>query len=258
MHPKIWLIGGTSDSATIAQNFTASFIPFIVTVTTVTARSLYADSASVVVGCMNKAMMRSLCLENRIVAVVDASHPYAVEVSTQAIAVATELNLPYLRYERDNCPTVAVQNNLVIELDSFDRLLAGNYLLRQRVLLTVGCKVLPKFQPWQDKAILFARVLPKIASLETALNAGFTNDRLIAIRPPLNLALEKALWQQWQISLVVTKASGTAGGEALKRQIAKDLGISLIVINRPSITYPQQTSDVAEVLNYCRQSALNG
>lgn len=258
MHPNIWLIGGTSDSATIAQNFAASSIPFVVTVTTATARALYADSASVIVGCMNKAMMRSLCLENQIVAVVDASHPYAVEVSTQAIAVTTELNLPYLRYERGNCPTIAVQDNSVIELDGFDRLLAGNYLLHQRVLLTVGCKILPRFEPWQDKAILFARVLPKVASLETALNAGFTSDRLIAIRPPLNLAMEKALWQQWQISLVVTKASGKAGGEALKRQVANELGISLIVITRPSITYPRQTSDVAEVLNYCRQLAANG
>ena len=257
MHPKIWLIGGTSDSVTVAQNLAASAIPFVVTVTTATAKALYADSAVVVVGCMDRAMMRSLCLQNQIEAVVDASHPYAVEVSTQAIAVATELHLPYLRYERSNCATTAVQNNSAIELDSFDRLLAGNYLDRQRVLLTVGCKVLPQFQPWQNKAILFARVLPKMASLETALNAGFTSDRLIALRPPLNLALEKALWQQWQISLVVTKASGRAGGEDLKRQVAKDLGISLIVITRPVITYPQQTSDIKEVLNFCRQLVTN-
>ena len=257
MHPKIWLIGGTSDSATIAQNFAALSIPFVVTVTTATAKALYTDSAAVVVGCMNKKMMRSLCLQNQIEAVVDASHPYAIEVSTQAIAVATELHLPYLRYERGNCPTAAVQNDSVIELDSFDRLLAGNYLCRQRVLLTVGCKVLPRFQAWQDKATLFARVLPKMASLETALDAGFTSERLIAIRPPLNLALEKALWQQWQISLVVTKASGKAGGEDLKRQVAEDLGVSLIIITRPSITYPQQTSDLKEVWIFCQQLAAS-
>lgn len=257
MDSKIWLIGGTSDSAEIAQNLAALSVPYVVTVTTPTA-TLYAASAQIVVGCLDRAMMRSLCQQHRIAGVIDASHPYAVEVSTQAIAVTTQLNLPYLRYERRNYRAAAPQTDTVIELDSLDRLLAGNYLQGQRVLLTIGCKALPLFQPWQSKAVLFARVLPKVASLETALNAGFTSDRLIAIRPPLNLATEKALWQQWQISLVVTKASGTPGGEDLKRQVAKDLGVSLIVIARPKVFYPQQTSDVTEVLNFCLQLAANG
>ena len=253
MNHKIWLIGGTSDSAVIAQNLAASSVPYVVTVTTPTAKALYAANAHVVVGSLDLAMMRSLCQQHQIAGVIDASHPYAVEVSTQAIAVTTQLNLPYLRYERSNYRAAVGQTDSATELDSLEQLLAGNYLQGQRVLLTIGCKALPLFQPWQSKATLFARVLPKVASLETALNAGFTSDRLIAVRPPLSLATEKALWQQWQISLVVTKASGTPGGENFKRQVAKDLGISLIVIARPTITYPQQTSDVAEVLNFCRQ-----
>ncbi|MEO1693470.1 MAG: precorrin-6A/cobalt-precorrin-6A reductase, partial [Cyanobacteria bacterium J06631_6] len=104
----------------------------------------------------------------------------------------------------------------------------------------------------QERATLFARVLPKIASLEMATAAGFTSDRLIAVRPPISLAMETALWQQWRISLVVTKASGKAGGEDLKRQVAANLGIPLIVITRPQITYPQQTSDIKEVATFCQ------
>lgn len=256
MYPKFWLIGGTSDSAKIAQNLTALSVPYVVTVTTPSAKALYGAIAHVVVGCLDLAMMRSLCQQHQITGVIDASHPYAVEVSTQAIAVTTQLNLPYLRYERSNYRVAVPQTDSVIELDSLEQLLAGNYLQGQRALLTIGCKALPLFQPWQSKATLFARVLPKVTSLKTALNAGFTSDRLIAIRPPLNLATEKALWQQWQISLVVTKASGTPGAEDLKRQVAKELDISLIVITRPTITYPQQTSDVAEVLNFCLQLAV--
>jgi precorrin-6A/cobalt-precorrin-6A reductase len=68
--------------------------------------------------------------------------------------------------------------------------------------------------------------------------------------------LEKALWQQWDISLVVTKASGAAGGEAIKRQVAAELGIPLIVIARPVVEYPQQTSDLEAALEFC-QTHLN-
>ncbi len=251
---QVWLIGGTSDSATIAKMLAVSNTRFVVTVTTIAARSLYSSTTAIVVDRMDQVKMQSFCQQNQIKAVIDASHPYAVEVSRQAIAICTQLNLPYLRYERINYQaSVAEQtNSFRIELASFDQLLAGNYLTKQRVFLTVGCQALPRFKPWQDQATLFARVLPKIASLEAAIAAGFKSDRLIAIRPPLSVATETALWQQWKISLVVTKASGKAGGEEIKHQVAKDLAIPLIVIARPQISYPQQTSLIKDVLAFCQ------
>ena len=257
MNGKIWLIGGTSDSATIAQMLLDSDIPFIVTVTTKTACSLY-PTAEIAVGRMNRVEMESFCQKQGILAVVDASHPYAVEVSHLAIAVTAKANLPYLRYERVNYPAskaISTQTNIT-ELASFDDLVAGDYLQDRRVLLTVGCKALPLFKAWQSKTVLFARILPKTSSLETALTAGFKCDRLIAIRPPLDLALEKALWQQWRINLVVTKASGTAGGEDVKRQVAADLDIPLIIITRPQVIYPRQISVFAEVVTFCQVTAL--
>ncbi len=258
MEGKVWLIGGTSESATIAQRLAVHDVSFVITVTTITAHSLY-DDAEVVIGRMDMARMRSFCCEHKIVTVIDASHPYAVEVSRQAIAVTAKLGIPYLRYERANCSgeTAAPSDSIITELDSFDCLLSGDYLREQRVLLTVGCQTLPRFQSWHSQSTLFARILPKVASLETALAAGFTSDRLIALRPPINAAMETALWQQWKISLVVTKASGQAGGEDVKRHAAVNLGIPLIIVARPQIVYPQQTSVLSEIIAFCK-SVLKG
>lgn len=138
-------------------------------------------------------------------------------------------------------------------LQSFAELVATDILQGQRVLLIVGYRPLTLFQPWQDRATLFARLLPSVTALEAAIAAGFTPDRLFAMRPPLSPDLEKALWQHWQISLVVTKSSGIAGGEDVKRQVAMELGIPLIAIARPPITYPQQTSDLTTALEFCQQ-----
>ena len=250
---KVWSIGGTSESVAIALLLAENKIPYVVSVTTATAKALYSANTHIEIGCMNPEQMQSFCERENIKAVVDASHPYAVEVSRQAIAVTSKLNIPYLRYERDNCDSSNTSDrSSIISLD-FDELLTGNYLQQQRVLLTVGCKALPQFKPWQDKATLYARVLPKPESLATALAAGFTSDRLITIRPPFSFALEKALWQQWNISLVITKASGKAGGEDIKRQVAADLKIPLIIITRPPIAYPQQTSNLLSILDFCQQ-----
>ena len=248
---QIWLIGGTQESARIARLLAQADIPALVTVTTPTAVNLYPPSPclEVLVGKLDSSQIGQFLSQYQIVAVVDASHPYAVAISQTAIAATKAHNIPYLRYER---PAITSQIDRVIELESFPALLTGNYLQNQRVMLTVGYQALPLFQPWQERATLFARILPNVESLKVALNAGFPPDRLIALRPPLSLELEQALWQHWQISLVVTKASGTAGGEDLKRTLAAQLNIPLIVIKRPQLDYPQQTSDLAAVLSFCR------
>ena len=270
---RIWLIGGTSESARIAEAIAGEGLPCTVTVSTKAAQALYPGNPElkVRVGQISSAQISFFCAQEQIVAVVDASHPYAVAISQGAIAAATESPIPYLRYERPHvgdrergvggegergrsfCSLSSESTEAVIELDSFDLLIVGNYLEGRRVLLTIGCKALPLFQPWQDRATLFARLLPDVNSLEVAATAGFTPDRLIALRPPISTQLEKALWHQWQISLVVTKASGQAGGEDVKRSVAAELGIPLIVIARPRIAYPQQTSDLSEVLAFCRR-----
>ncbi|HEY9832846.1 MAG TPA: precorrin-6A/cobalt-precorrin-6A reductase, partial [Stenomitos sp.] len=60
----------------------------------------------------------------------------------------------------------------------------------------------------------------------------------------------------WQISLVVTKASGVAGGEEIKRAVAAELGLPLVVIRRPVVDYPQQTNDFSVALEFCRTHVM--
>lgn len=142
---------------------------------------------------------------HNIIAILDASHPYATSISHLAIKAAQKYNSPYLRYERELTKNLhdtnnkPIKNDKILSLSSFEALIQGDYLAGERVLLTTGYRTLHLFQPWQARSHLYARVLPSVTSLEAALPAGFTPDRLIAIRPPISLELERALWQQWQI-----------------------------------------------------------
>ncbi len=252
---QVWLIGGTSESAILAKAIIAAKIPCVVTVTTETAKNLYPLSSPLLkirVGYLDDNTILPFLQQQQITAILDASHPFAVEISKSAIATATEYNILYLRYERSACETVDVEDH-ILHLDSFETLLSGDYLTAKRVMLTLGYRHLHQFQQWQKRSTLFVRILPSIVSLETALTAGFTADRIIAIRPPISVELEKALWQQWNISLVVTKASGKAGGEIVKRQVAAELDIPLIIIDRPTINYPQITTDINTAVEFCQQ-----
>ncbi len=261
MPSKVWLIGGTSESAEIANELLARRIPYVVTVTTEAASSLYPRAAQVQVGSLTSVEMVAFVQRQQIGCVLDASHPFASKVSRQAIALTTTRekdDLPYLRYER---PTVATSlsvddtcNHLVTMFPSIEGLLASNLLCHQRVLFTLGYRYLPKFAALRQTSQLFARILPSEDAIAHTLAAGFTPQQIIALRPPVSVALEKALWEQWNISTVVAKASGSPGGEAAKRQAAADLGVRLVLIQRPPISYPQQTSSIAKAVEFCERA----
>ncbi|MBD2119710.1 cobalt-precorrin-6A reductase [Trichocoleus sp. FACHB-262] len=267
---RIWLIGGTQESAQLAAAIAEAQLACTVSVTTETAKQLYASSVEkaenhtllrVWVGRLTVETAASFLQQQQIVAVLDASHPYAIEISQLAIAITTQLGIPYLRFERPDWKDEGggmkderekgQEKGLVFQ--SFAELVATDILQGQRVLLIVGYRPLTLFQPWQDRATLFARLLPSVTAIEAAIAAGFTPDRLFAMRPPISPDLEKALWQHWQISVVITKSSGIAGGEDVKRKVAMELEIPLVAIARPPITYPQQTSDLTTALRFCHQ-----
>lgn len=259
---RIWLIGGTQESVQLATALSdcpegLANIACIVSVTTEAATALYpaAPNLQVVVGKFRFDQLGQFLQTQKIRAILDASHPYAVEISQLAIAAATQLQIPYLRFERPALKLAPDDNSLIITLDSFATLLTGPYLQGQRVLLTVGYKPLSLFAAWQNQATLFARILPSTVALEAALAAKFQPERLFAMRPPVPAAMERSLWQHWQLSLVVTKASGKPGGEDIKRTVATELGVTLVVITRPNLSYPQQTSDLATALEFCYQHA---
>ena len=250
---RVWLIGGTQESAILARTLAQQQIAQTITVTTDSARTLYPliHPQHIWVVILNHKTLPNFLASQDIGAILDASHPFATGISELAIATAKEHNLPYIRYER---PTTSIPHNppRTIKVDQIETLFEDNYLQDQRVLLTLGYRLLHHFKAWHDRTTLFARILPSNTALNAAQDAGFTSKQLIALRPPLSCALETALYQHWNISTVITKASGTAGGEDIKQQVTATLGIRLITIDRPPIFYPQQTSNVADAIAFCQ------
>jgi precorrin-6A/cobalt-precorrin-6A reductase len=208
------------------------------------------------VGKLTAEQAQEFVVAQQIGAILDMSHPFATEISELAIALAQQFQLPYLRYERSKIADSELawrdrQNRPgCMVLNHWEELFAGDLLRGERTLLTLGYRMLPNFYSWQSQGVLFARILPSQAALMAALTAGFTPDRLIALRPPISRDLERSLWQQWQISQVVTKASGKPGGEGQKRAIAAELGVRLICLARPTISYPQQTDRLDTALSF--------
>ena len=98
----ILILGGTSDSLSICDKINElKNQPYILSVTTDYGRELAQQHAeNVILGKLGKEDMLKFIKDNNIVKIIDATHPYAVEVSKTAITCAKLLNIDYIRFER--------------------------------------------------------------------------------------------------------------------------------------------------------------
>ena len=161
---------------------------------------------------------------------VDATHPYAVEVTKSVRRACSEAGVPYRRLLRDRS---ADTDALVV--DSAE---AAAELLADRegnILLATGMTELPAFAGISP-ARLYPRVLPTGDSIAACERAGIPHRNVIAMQGPFSRELNEALIRQFHIVYLVNKDGGKAGGFQEKVQAAENTGIELVLIRRPEET----------------------
>jgi len=230
----IWLIGGTSESREIALKLEKRGHKTVVTTATDFGRKLYSGSENikVVTKRMNLSEMKNFAEENEIEIIIDASHPYAAEVSENAIKTAEVLGIKYLRFER---------KSLVIEkVKNFpDYLEIVKYLTERNgnILLTIGSKNANFFLSLKER--IFLRILPVTESISYCEKEGFSAENIVALKGPFSKEFNKALYNELKIKYLVTKESGEKGGVEEKVNAALELGLEVLMLKRPEVEYPE-------------------
>lgn len=177
---------------------------------------------------------------------VDATHPYATEVTRNIRAAAQAAGVEYHRLLRPASPLPA--GSVVLP----DAAAAAAYLSDRpgNVLLATGAKELPAFAAL-DPARLYPRVLPTVAGITACEAAGIPHRNILAMQGPFTLELNRALIRQFSIDFMVTKDGGAAGGFAEKAEAAAQCGIQLIVLRRPDEIAQGETAET--ILQRCRE-----
>lgn len=175
--------------------------------------------------------MRALIDEHNYACVVDATHPYATRITEHVAEAAAEKDLPYLRLLREGEP----EGEWMGAVDTAEAARLANKV-EGNILLTTGSKELSVFTDAIDdfETRLYARILPVVSSVEHANELGIPTGHVIAMQGPFSASLNRALIEEFDIACLVTKASGAAGGFWEKVEAARDCGIELIVIHRPT------------------------
>lgn len=249
----ILVLAGTRDGRDVAAALTEMGWPVVVAVVSGYGRHLAKDAATAHTGSLDCAGMAAFIRGKNVRAVVDASHPYAVNASRNAQAAAAVTAVPYLRFERPEAPLPAYDRLHQAVDAAAAAVLAAS--LGRVIFLTTGSRTLAVFknQPLLAGCRLIARVLPEPDVVAECRRLGFLPRDIVAMQGPFSPALNAALFREYAAEVVVSKNSGLVGGADSKFAAAAELGLHLVVISRPQINYSRVTDNLNAVVDFVRE-----
>lgn len=230
---KVLVFGGTTEGRQIISWLAAhEQCQVMACCATEYGGSLVDEAPNVAVSAvrLNQEGMEALIRAEGFQVVVDATHPYAVDVTANAKNAALACNALYVRLLREE-----TEDGSWTEVETIEDAAGLVAQMEGNVLLATGSKDLRTFvaamPDFQER--LFARILPVESSLTQARDLGISPSHIIAVQGPFSEALNMALIDHTGAKVMVTKASGSTGGFWEKVSAAEKCGITLVVIRRP-------------------------
>lgn len=246
----IIILGGTKEGRELFYLLQKKGLPCIICVVSDYGKHVLAGSDSdVYLGSLNSQEIKELVKKKGSEFLVDATHPFAVKASKNAIKASQETGATYVRLERKR--EQLLRHELIKTIEEFNELEA--YLSEGRVVFhTAGSKILDNMVSLtrRKKSRLVVRIPPFISTLKKCLELGIAPENLVIIQGPCTRELNRELFKHFEADLVLTKESGEAGGQESKVLAAVDLGIEIVVWRRPELSYPISFDSIEKIFTY--------
>ncbi len=239
------ILGGTTEAAVLAGAVADTFGPRIDVITSLAGRLAPRQQlpGRTRIGAFGgiPGLVRYL-QEERIDALIDATHPFAATMSAHACAACAESGTARLALVRPPWqPTAEDRWHEACDLNQAAALLPG---LGRRVFLTTGPGGIAAFTP--IRTVWF---LVRVFATPTEPFA-LPQHSVIVQRPPFTILSELALLKTHRIDTLVTKQSG--GPTEAKLLAARQAGIPVIMVRRPPPPPGSVVASVAQALDWLR------
>ena len=228
---EVVLFGGTTEGRIIAELLQKKGVSTVVCVATEYGESLLVPGGSVRVHRerLDESGMETLLRQEKPRMVLDATHPYADDVTRRIRAACEAVGVPCHRVRRErqqseDCMEFADLASAVAWLSSVPGVIFSSLGSKEAEALTA----LPDFAQR-----VWLRILPSQKGLAQCLAAGFPPKHIICMQGPFSRELNEAMFRAAGAEILLTKESGAAGGFGEKLAAARRCGMTVAVLRRP-------------------------
>jgi len=239
---KILLLGGTSEAVIAARHLAT--MPGIAATLSLAGRTNKAAPGPLPVrigGFGGIAGLVDYLMRETIDVVLDATHPFAAQISGNAIAACAEANVPLLSIER--APWKSISGDDWREHRDIEAAIAALPDAPQTVFSAFGRSSIPKLTAKPQHRYVIRVVDP------VDLPSELTRATVITARGPFRTDDDIALFREHRVAAVLAKNSG---GDAAysKIEAARRLHLPVYIVARAPIANRQSVATVSDALSW--------
>jgi cobalt-precorrin-5B (C1)-methyltransferase len=225
----ILIFGGTTEGKKVAELFDLIGKDYFYSTKTNAHKGIKGKR---VFGEMDVSKMKLFCMRNNIRLLIDAAHPFAIDLHKNIYELSVSLKLDVIRYERI-FPKVQ-DFELLRYFDSYDdmatEVLKGHF---KNVLALTGVQTIIKLQSLTAHINCYFRILDTPLSLEKAKKTRIVKGFVIPMNPKADADELIGLAKRLNAEILLSKESGESGYFETKVEAASELNIPLWVVKRP-------------------------
>jgi precorrin-6A/cobalt-precorrin-6A reductase len=243
MTARLLILGGTGEAASLARAVPLRFGDAISVTTSLAGRTRNPGPIPGDVrigGFGGPAGLGAYLVEHRIDRLIDATHPFAAEISRAARLAAERAGVKRLLLLRPRWKRHPLDR--WIEVDSIEAAASLVGRIGRCALLTVGAGTAAAFARAEGVRFIVRLIEPPREELP------LRHYHIVCGRGPFGLQQERLLLQQYGVDVLVCKASGGTATEA-KLIAAREAGIPVIMVRRP----PREPGEAVDTI----QAALD-
>lgn len=232
------MLGGTTEASQLARALADARVDAIFSYAGRTESPVAQPLPTRVGGFGGVAGLQAWLQAQRITHVVDATHPFAAQMSGNAVQACAAARVPLLAFERPAWRAQAGDQWQCVS--DIDGAVAALPQLPARIFLAIGRQHLLPFARCAQHHYLL-RLVDAMPELP------LPHAQVVIARGPFTVEGDRALLQEHGITHVVAKNSGGSGAQP-KLEAARNLGVPVILINRPTLPERRTAATVAQVM----------
>ncbi|WP_298257156.1 cobalt-precorrin-6A reductase [Bradyrhizobium sp.] len=246
---RVLILGGTSEANRLAAEVAAAGLDAIYSYAGRTQVPVNQPLPTRIGGFGGADGLADLIRLEEFTHVVDATHPFATEISRNALTACAATATPLVALERK--PWIKTADDRWIDVDDIAAAVAALPKARTNIFLAIGRQHVAPFAAMPQHAYTLRFIDAAGGPLP------LPDADLLVSRGPFTLGGELELMRSRHIEWIVARNSGGEGARA-KIDAARELRLSVIMIKRPQLPDRLRVESVADVLQWLTHPACLG